>query len=1726
MLRGVNENPGSGTPAPHGASPPAGEGTPAPASAPGEDLRGARLDGADLRSRTFARARLADARLDGACLDAVDLTEADLADAWLPRASLRGACLRGATLARVNGPGSDWYGAILESAALQNADLEAADLSAARLAGARLDGARLRGADLSAADLTAVQGRLVVFDRANLERARLDRARLPEAAMGGARLAGATLTDADLRGADLRGADLRDADLRGVRLDRARLEGARLEGARLEGVRSQKLRIPPELPLSADQVTALVAGGGRIAPAAHKRLLARTRTAGARLRALDWGAPLRLAGHLSRLGLRGLAAAGRAASRTVAAWARSARRLAGDVIRSPLEDLAPGASMAGRDFSGLHLAERDLRGVDFTSARLVGVDLSGADLRGARLARADMAGALLVDTHLEDADLSGAILAHAVLRGATMDRADLSEARLARADLRRASLEGVRARAALLQDASLQGANLSNADLREASFEGADLLRCTWTDADVTGTFLGRNPTVEIAVRDQLVAKGAVLTWRPGTRLRKDLEPVIQRLRDFRERLRALIGRLHAALAARRAARAERARLAALALEGPTAPPSPEPASPPPLPAEPATLVAPAPEPRPAEAPPVPHHLADAPPVVRAPPPSTTDASRPEESFDDEVAPSTTRRRTWGARLSVATAVGLVAFLGWRFAGPSSVTDTELEAQAGRAAEGGDGEAAASRYEALAARATDANTRAGWLLEAAAVLAREDRSDPALDLLAEARDLPGLDAEARGRVTLRLAEVLATSGRPMDALPLYEAMLDDPLGTPETLASVLVGMGDACAILHFRERSSIAWTQAMTRFPENPEVALAVARRASEALLARDRYAEALGILQKVPGDRLEPTERASWLVATGRVLDDMGQAEQAVEAYGQALRYLSGSGKLASETRFRLARLLHARGDTEAANQLMADLDSAATPPDIRGRALLLQADVLYRSGRMLEAEELYRRITREWAEDETILGEARAGLGTVMVSVGGAEQVASLLETLGRPGQVSQAAADVLLGHAQGLLDQGKPEAALAILDRVAVHFTAEDRWGQATLNGRAGALIQLGRFQEALDALRLLRTRVKGADAVRLDGQIADILLRSGRVEDAALAWRSILEVAGAESQPGLEATLGLGRVAEAQGHNETAIQSYSRVIQAAADTTLRSAALNALAGLHLDLGQDEQAMDAYRRYLDLCAAGSPEATAARLSMADIYGRRGEPAREEALLREVLDQDASSLGQARASVRLAELALRQGRAQEVLPILDALPQDDALPADVLGDMVFLRASTLLQLGRADEALDLATAAVDDPANAGSVAPFVELQRQALVALGRTSDAEALGLAEGQETTGEEPGPALTEALQVRDGGDADRAIRLLRELLDQQEDRASRASILREIAAAQGMAGEREAARGTLRRIQEEYADLPEAVFIAGFSLAEMDMEENDPRAALARYQVLVPPDEGHRLWLAEAQAKALAAAGDTDGARKAWRAILDGWASDPAAAAGAWSGLGELAMQTADAGQALAAFRRAATIAPDGPIRDQARLRVATASMEAGDLTGALAAVKEMNRSSLDPETAVQAQLVLSGILQERGEWKAALEAAEAVDRTRLAAGFAPQVADARAVCLMALDRMAEAEEVYRELEADWPTSPDARATAALGLAEVAARQGDMDLATRRFEAVAEGAIDRFRQAQALLRLAQLLEERGRTEAAGQYYRRVRDQYEDEPEMAEAARNALE
>jgi uncharacterized protein YjbI with pentapeptide repeats len=363
---------------------------------PGVSLRGAHLEGRDLRGKN-----LEEANLQGAFLQGVRLERAHLRGAILSWADLRGANLEGANLEEVDLTGVDLTDAHFdekELSKIQKKQIRESKRSRRILEGIQSryvitnleeSNKQLKRVDLKNAYLNYANLKTAYLCRADLRGTHLRGAILERAELEGANLRGATLEGAYLKEADLEGAFLEEATLEGAHLEEAHLEGAYLQGATLEGAHLEGAHL---------QVAYLQGANIR----------------GAHLE----GADLKNA-HLQGAHLQGahLEGADLKNAHLQVAYLRRAHLEGAHLERAYLL----GAYLEGAHLEGVHLI-----GAELTRAHLQGAHLEGADLRG----RADLRGADLTRAQLQGAHLQGARLEEANLEGAELEGVDLTEVAL------------------------------------------------------------------------------------------------------------------------------------------------------------------------------------------------------------------------------------------------------------------------------------------------------------------------------------------------------------------------------------------------------------------------------------------------------------------------------------------------------------------------------------------------------------------------------------------------------------------------------------------------------------------------------------------------------------------------------------------------------------------------------------------------------------------------------------------------------------------------------------------------------------------------------------------------------------------------------------------------------------------------------------------------------------------------------------------------------------------------------------------------------------------------------------------------------------------------------------------------------------------------------------------------------------------------------------------------
>jgi len=1639
--------------------------------------------------------------IGGGVAAGVDLRDFALRDAWLPGANLSGsnfegvdlsgANLAGADLAGANLRGADLRDADLRGAQLENADLSGAVLDRAMMVGASMTGACFDGARLWAVDCSLVSGETVSFCNAELDGACFESAILPGSSWKGAvgrdvvlrsaQLVDASFADVQWVRPNFRLAQLERARFDGAGLPRARFEradckgsgfvgttlaGARLRGADFDGADFQDVIAPGlrlrGLSLSAEQAEAFRVGGavGGAVAAVEAEVLPPAESDAQETPP-----------SAMRRGWSTLSAFG--------------DRMATVLARVTLEEVVPGADLSGRDYAGHSFAGRDLRGVCLDGARLVGVDFSRCDLQDARLTQADLTGALFVG-----ADLTGAVLVGARMEGVQLSETQLANANLQAADLTRADLSKARAENANFRDVRLLGATLDAACLDGACFEAADLRGASVKGSSFKGAEVmqlrlggvvgfGRDPvgalreqgavgvdeiSPELNARLARVGQRLLLAWLVAVR---GLSWCLAQFRVLGVAASAAFRGLQGVWARRRA---------------------------PFLPTE-----------------------------TRGPIPSHDKRRRYPLGAEDLNEQSLVG--PWSISfLAAGVIIGLLLFGDL----PDQVSDAHLEQEASDAIDHGEALVAASRYAVLAARAETDAFRATWLLEQARVLiaARERSGDPnglqahrdwrpPIEVLEEALPLAET-SDVVHRIRLRLAATYVGADRHDEARELLNAILGDPSAGPEmwsnaVLTSVATGLT--------ADLAGAVEDLASGRMANNPDSLVAVLTLIGAHAVADGRQAEVLAALDALDVRGWTTSDRAKLKLVSARAYEALGQREAALQAFDAALALLPSEGSVSVESRYEIARLRTSLGALDAATVALAPLLVQDIAPEWSTRAQLLAARIARLQGEFQDAERLYREVLDRWSPDSEWAVIARRGLGQVASAQG---QMDALLARL--DGSVlDEGAPDVIVGAASARLEAERPMDALKLLDALLGQLPEGMPVRIAARSLQAQAYVDAQMLPEAIEALRGLQAESEGEARLAYDVRIAEALYATGRLDEAAGAFTSILEVA--DGQIAFGATLGLARIAEAREHTEQALVLYSEVAGAADAGMYRASAFEGMAGIHLEEGRLTEALVKYRDFVAELPDGHWARLGAARSMAEILVTQGEFATARPVLLEALAMQPGAAEAAALRALLAQSLLGSGKAEEADKVWESLASDPLTPASLAEDIRIGQVATATALEQNVRVLEL-TEDLEWTEGAEGIRILLEYRVHALEAAGRTDEAQRVSstLEAEQVALLEDVERQLNEMRAHMASGRHEQAADLLEQLRLDVVDTPTLAEIDRERAKISALAGDRLAARKLLEASLTQYASVEEAVFLAGLALAAMDSEDGNPNAALRRLLTLKPPDDGHRAWWFDAQARAHWAGGDEAAAAAAWQALLDA-ALGPEGESAAHVGLGELALASERFDDAVKAFERAHESVADSASSAFARLRLAQAHSAGGRHAVAVVILRELLEGTLELELRTQVELTLASELQDLGEWEASAAQALSVDVTGLDPAYSIQSTQIAAAAYVVLEDFDGALALFETLSSRYPSDDEVQFTSTFGRANVASQTGRIDEAVALFEALFQRVDASRLKAEVLLGWARALENADRDAGAQVLYRRIDAEYGEEQEIVDAARAAL-
>ncbi len=320
------------------------------------------------------------------------------------------------------------------------------------------------------------------------------------------------------------------------------------------------------------------------------------------------------------------------------------------------------------------------------------------------------------------------------------------------------------------------------------------------------------------------------------------------------------------------------------------------------------------------------------------------------------------------------------------------------------------------------------------------------------------------------------------------------------------------------------ESASKAYRQAIRLNPGNLETSLSYARMLVEARRfqqAREAFKQlearapdnadvlfALGLLALQAEQNEEAKRYFSMLIEKGQRVEDasffIGRIAETETDNPEALRWYRKvtSGVNHAEARIRIAVLTARQGDLEAARQILHEL--AQDDPRHEVRALLVEGDILRRSGQNSEAFEVLGRGLEKYPDNPQLLYAQALTAERI-------DRLDVLEQNLNRMLKADPDNAQALNALGYTLADRThRYEEAYRYVKR-ALEIEPDDA---AILDSMGWVLYRLGRYSESIGYLRRALKRTRDGDP-EIAAHLGEVLWVSGDRDAARKVWEQALK-----------------------------------------------------------------------------------------------------------------------------------------------------------------------------------------------------------------------------------------------------------------------------------------------------------------------------------------------------------------------------------------------------------------------------------------------------------------------------------------------------------------------------------------------------------------------------------------------------------------------------------
>jgi len=457
------------------------------------------------------------------------------------------------------------------------------------------------------------------------------------------------------------------------------------------------------------------------------------------------------------------------------------------------------------------------------------------------------------------------------------------------------------------------------------------------------------------------------------------------------------------------------------------------------------------------------------------------------------------------------------------------------------------------------------------------------------------------------------ANVLKEMNRYDEALAAFGEVLEKHPSSPQAYWA-LMGIAQIEGLRGDFQAAADGYREAAARFPQSTQGVADSKMNLANLLRSGNRKREALETYEEIVKE-FPRTQHAAWaLEAIAQIHGESGKSAEARKTYDRLIEQFEDQPQFAQQARFGLAGLSASEGGHDDAIRQYRELLKTTKDADTRAQALSSIAHTLLSKGDTGEAEKTFRQIIRENKGRADLVLPAKLGLGNVYMALKKYGRARDQFKSVADEAGGEHIGTNALQSLAQAYIELGNFNEVDRVVKAIRKNFPTDQNGVINVRMAVAGKLRAEQEFAKALAQLDPVIEEFAGQPqtAWALHAR-AQILAQMGRNEESNEIFRELIEKYSSNLTAVIDAHMGLAGNAREAGNTDEAVLRYRKVMEQWPEHPQAGMAMNALAQIYQERGEDVELESVLTKLLELSGSDANSKANARISLAALYTRQ---------------------------------------------------------------------------------------------------------------------------------------------------------------------------------------------------------------------------------------------------------------------------------------------------------------------------------------------------------------------------------------------------------------------------------------------------------------------------------------------------------------------------------